>query len=98
MNSYFLKEKPLNFSLFTDKQREIQSRDFFERQIVDSNTYGGRFAFKNEKIPLDFSYRYSEKNIDRSFRGDQVFGDETIGLQVRPEFIPGGDRRGLYEE
>lgn len=91
VNSYFLKEKPLNFSLFTDKQREIQNRDFFERQIVDSNTYGGRFAFKNEKIPLGFSYHYSERNIDRSFRGDQFFEDETISLQVRPEFIPWGE-------
>lgn len=91
VNSYFLKEKPLNFSLFTDKQREIQNRDFFERQIVDSNTYGGRFAFKNEKIPLGFSYHYSEKNIDRSFRGDQIFDDEIISLQVKPEFIPWGE-------
>lgn len=91
VNSNFLKEKPLNFSLFTDKQREIQNRDFFERQIIDSNIYGGRFALRNEKVPAGFSYRYSEKNIDRSFRGDQVFDDEIIGLQMRPKFIPWGE-------
>lgn len=91
VNSRFLKEKPLNFSLFTDKQREIQTHDFFERQIVDSSTYGGRFVLKDEKFPSGFSYRHSEKSIDRSFRGDQIFDDETISLQVKPEFIPWGE-------
>ncbi len=98
INSYFFKEKPFNFSFFTDKQREIQNRNFFERQIVDSDTYGGRFVFKNANAPLNFSYRYSEKNIDRSARGDQIFDDEAISLQVRPEFIPWGETDMNYTQ
>ncbi len=91
LNSYFLKEKPFHFNLFTDKQREVQNRDFFERQVIDSISRGGRFAFKNKLAPLYFLYSSTEKDIDRSFRSDQSFDDETVSLQIEPDFVPWGE-------
>lgn len=96
LNSRFLKEKPFNFSLFADNQREVVNRDFFERQIVDSSGNGGRFVFQNDNMPVNFSYNYTERNIDRSFRPDQNFKDETMNLHLDPQFIKLGDTKIDY--
>lgn len=78
----FLSKKPYAFSLFADKSREVQNREFFERQIINSTRYGGNFGFKNDFIPAGLSFSNSEKTIDRASRASQVFRDDQLSLRL----------------
>lgn len=83
--SSFLREKPYAFSLSADKSREIQNRDFFERQVIDSTKYGGNFGFKNDFIPVNFSFSNDSKTINRVTRPSQDFEDDQISVSLSKE-------------
>ena len=95
-SSDFLRDKPYRFTLFTDKQREVQNRDFFERQTIDRFTYGGSVNLREVFFPLSLSFRRTDEEIDRSFRVRQDFEDETFNLQAEPVIKPLGRVRMDY--
>ena len=80
--SLFLREKPYAFSLSADKSREIQNREFFERQTIDGTRYAGNFGYRNDFIPVHFSFSNDAKTIDRLSRPSQEFKDEEINLSL----------------
>ncbi|GEM_PF-1838027 len=80
--SSFLNKKPYVFSLSAEKSRQVQNREFFERQIINSNKYGGNFGFRNKALPASFSFSKSEKVIDRLSRPSQDFQDDELSLNL----------------
>lgn len=91
--SSFLREKPYAFSLSADKTREIQNREFFERQVIDSTKYGGHFGFKNDFVPADFSFSNDAKTINRATRPSQDFEDDQVGVSLSNESEVAGATR-----
>lgn len=87
--SSFLNKKPYAFSLSADKSREVKNREFFERQIISSNRYGGNFGFRNTFLPIGFSLSKSEKRIDRLSRPSQNFKDNEVGFDLSNESVLG---------
>ncbi len=83
--SSFLRQKPYAFSLSADKSRQIENREFFERQIINSTTYAGNFGLKNKFIPVFFSFNNNSSTIDRETRPSQDFKDDTISLNLNNE-------------
>ncbi len=83
-SSTFLKEKPYASTVFLDKRREINNRDLFERQIIESSGYGGSTGYNNDFVRVRGNFDSSEKEISRSFRSDQTTKNERIGVQVDP--------------
>jgi len=82
----FLQAKPLNFSLYADKKRDIHNYEFFERQTTDGLTYGTRVNYRSLKCPLSLNYSSSDENIDRTFRATEDREDQRIDLQAAPVF------------
>lgn len=80
--STFLRQKPYSFSLLADKSRQIENREFFERQIVDSTRYAGNFGFRNSFIPVGFYFNNSTRVIDRASFPEETFKDNQIGLTL----------------
>jgi len=83
--SSFLRKKPYGFSLLADKSREIENREFFERQTIDSVRYAGNFGFKNKFIPVGLSFSNSSKNIGRAASPSQDFQDNEVSLNLSNE-------------
>lgn len=83
--SSFLRKKPYAFSLSANKSRELENREFFERQIVNSAIYAGNFGFKNKFIPASFSFNNNSKTIDRPSRPSQNFQDKELSLNLSNE-------------
>ena len=83
-NSSVLKDKPVSFLIFSDKEREIQNRDFFERQTINSSNYGGRIALRRDYLPLNLTFDHSQREINRSFRPDQNVDEETLSFYSEP--------------
>lgn len=81
----FLNKKPYAFSLLADKSREVQNREFFERQIISSTKYGGNFGLRNDFAPIGFSFSSSEKKIDRLSRPSQNFRDDELSFNLSNE-------------
>lgn len=80
--SSFLSKKPYAFSLSAEKSRLVQNREFFERQVINSNKYGGSFGFKNSVLPAGFSFSNSEKEINRLSRPSQDFRDDELSFNL----------------
>lgn len=83
--SSFLRKKPYAFSLSANKSRELENREFFERQIVNSTIYAGNFGFKNKFIPVSFSFNSNSKTIDRPLRPSHDFQDKELSLNLSNE-------------
>jgi len=83
--SSLLRKKPYAFSLLADKSRWIESREFFERQAINSTRYAGNFGLKNKFIPVSFSFSNSSKTIDRASRPSQNFDDDELSLSLDNE-------------
>jgi hypothetical protein len=78
----FLQKKPYAFSLSADKSRDVQNREFFERQVVNATSYGGNFGFKNTVLPVGFSFSNCEKKIDREINPSQNFIDDKLNFNM----------------
>lgn len=87
----FLQAKPLNFSIYGDKKRDIHNYQFFERQTTDGLTYGTRVNYRSLNCPLSLNYSSSSENIDRTFRSAEEREDQRIDVQASPVF---NDRLG----
>jgi len=82
VNASFLSKKPYVFSLFADKSREVENREFFERQVVNSTRNAGNFGFKNSFIPVGFSFSNSSKVIDRATRPSENLKSDELSLSL----------------
>jgi len=80
--SSFLRKKPYGFSLLADKSRQIDNREFFERQVINSNSYGGNFGFKNNFVPLNLAINNSSRVIDRVSSSSQNLNDTELDLSL----------------
>jgi len=90
VNAQILKEKPVQLSFYANKEDNEVNRDFFERQSSDSLSYGAQIGYKNQDLPLEFTYNYSESTTDRSLRLDLSAEEEKIGFRTAPEVGPIG--------
>lgn len=82
ISSMFLREKPYAFSLTADRDRQIQNREFFERQIIDSTRYKGTFGLRNDFLPASFSFSNDAQTISRATRPSQNYDDNKINLSL----------------
>jgi len=85
ISSQFLREKPYAFSLLADKGREVQNREFFERETIDSTRYGGIFGLKEVPIPASFSFNSTSQTITRVSRSSQKYDDDKVDLSLSNE-------------
>ncbi len=82
ISSSFLNKKPYAFTLSAEKSREVENHEFFERQVIDSDKYGGNFGHRNPVIPADFSFSNSKKVISRLTKPSEVFDDEEASFSL----------------
>ncbi|MCR4336975.1 MAG: hypothetical protein NUV91_04130 [Candidatus Omnitrophica bacterium] len=94
--SQILKEKPYGANLFFDQHRETLNRDFFERQVVDSDSSGITTRYRNQHGSLNTSFQNSHREITRTFRADQEYEDETFNFRLKPEKDAWGETRLDY--
>lgn len=94
----FLSKKPYAFSLNADKSREVENREFFERQVVNTDKYGGNFGYRNEFIPVGFSFSNSIKKIDRASRPSENYKDDQLSLTLANNSQHTGDTNFEFSE
>lgn len=82
VNSTFLSKKPYVFSLSAAKSREVENREFFERQVVNSTRTAGNFGFRNKFIPVGFSFSNSKRVISRLTRPSEDLHDEELNVSL----------------
>ena len=80
--SLFLRERPYAFSLKADRDRQVQNREFFERQVIDSTRDGGTFGLKNTFVPAVLSFNNNSQTISRATRPSQDYVDNKMDLSL----------------
>ncbi len=58
----------------------MENREFFERQVIDSDRYSGNFGYSDIFIPVNFSFSKSTKVISRATKPSEAFDDEEISF------------------
>ncbi|MDO8663122.1 MAG: hypothetical protein Q7K98_07915 [Candidatus Omnitrophota bacterium] len=91
--SRFFRQKPYAFSLSADRSRQIENREFFERQIVDATTYRGSFGLKNKFIPASLFVSSSSKTIDRQVSPVEKIDDKQLRLNLSNQSALLGETR-----
>lgn len=89
--SSLFRQKPYAFSLLADRSREIENREFFERQEINSTRFGGNFGFRNDLVPVRFYFNNESKHIDRELRPSQDFHDDNLNLELSNDFHLSGE-------
>ena len=90
-----LKEKPYGINLFAQRNRVDRDIDFFVRETVDINRFGGRIRHTSGILPFDLTYSHTREDVSGSRDSEREEG--TIRLQTVHRRSPSDSSRLSYE-